>query len=229
MYSTHKPFWHIIHHPNRWAELAAFHIVSTALQAMIHRKVAHLVLPGGTSIRPVLEVMLDLPLLWQDCHFYLTDERCLPRDHPDRNDQIFTFLLDQQPRLQPKQIHTIAAELGPQEGADQLRRQLFSVPPFDLVVLGLGEDGHTASLFPEDREALESTDSAVAVFNAPKAPPERVSLGLRRLKGARERMVIAKGSSKQPIIERIRQKESFPITLTEPHHWFVDYAAFPLS
>ncbi|QEP44233.1 6-phosphogluconolactonase [Ectothiorhodospiraceae bacterium BW-2] len=229
MQQRHKYFWHIATHPTDWARLIATKMAETALEAIRARGICHLVLPGGTTPKPIVEALLDRELPWERFEFYLTDERCVRKGSAERNDQLFTYMLEQQPAFSPDQFHPMMAERGPKNGAAAMRRKLFSVVPFDLVVTGLGEDGHTASLFPDDSAALESKDSVVAIYDAPKPPPNRISLGLFRLRSARERIVIARGAGKREIIRRIRAGERFPVTEIRPNHWFVDHEALPLQ
>ena len=94
----------------------------------------------------------------------------------------------------------------------------------DLVLLGMGEDGHTASLFPGNA-ALEDTRPAVPVRQAPKPPPERVSLGLGTLRSASERIVLVAGQDKRDALRRIGAGERLPIALVGPLLWFMDAAA----
>ena len=96
---------------------------------------------------------------------------------------------------------------------------LASLPIFDVVLLGMGEDGHTASLFPDSLD--DQPTEVVAVHHSPKPPAERVSLGYARLAGARERVVLALGKSKQAVIKRIRAGELFPVVKAGPDRWFV--------
>jgi 6-phosphogluconolactonase len=163
-------------------------------------------------------------LPWGSIHIYLTDERCLPMGHEQRNDFMLDELLLPNVELPDSNIHRFPAELGAEAGAKQFAQMLSDVPRFDLVVLGIGEDGHTASLFPNSLQ-LEDQSPAVAVFDAPKPPPERISMGVTRLLSARERIVIATGEGKRETIQLIQQGIEFPITLIKPSTWYLDIAA----
>jgi 6-phosphogluconolactonase len=206
------------------ADAVAEHIEQALNDALDEHGEFHLVLPGGTSPRNLLLRLREQQLPWQDIHLYLTDERCLPVGHDQRNDYMLDELMLPYVALPDSNIHRFPAELGPEAGAKQFAQMLNNVPRFDLVILGMGEDGHTASLFPASKH-LDDDAPAVAVFDAPKPPPERVSLGLTRLLSARERIVIAAGEGKREIIQRIREGMELPITQVKPTAWYLDRSA----
>jgi 6-phosphogluconolactonase len=184
----------------------------------------HLVLPGGTSPRKLLLKLRTHQLPWSSIHIYLTDERCLPIGNEQRNDYMLDELLLPFVDIPESNIHRFSAELGAEAGAKKFVQMLGDAPRFDLVVLGIGEDGHTASLFPASTQ-LDDNLPAIAVFDAPKPPPERISMGLTRLLSARERIVIATGEGKRDILKLIREGKKFPITRTNPSVWYLDSAA----
>jgi 6-phosphogluconolactonase len=125
-------------------------------------------------------------------------------------------------------IHRIPAELGAEQAAKMYREIVNSIEYFDIVFLGMGEDGHTASLFP-DNEALQDTRSVVPVYNSPKEPAERVSLSIRTIKKAKYRMVLTGGTAKSDVIRRVKKGESLPINCLGDINWFVDKAALTTS
>jgi 6-phosphogluconolactonase len=114
------------------------------------------------------------------------------------------------------QIHTIAAELGAVAGARHYAELLAAVPEFDLVLLGLGEDGHTASLFPGDSAALQSVDPALPIGNAPKPPAQRISMSAARLAHSRTVLFAVTGPDKREALLRWRQGILIPAALIAP-------------
>ncbi len=220
--------WLVFADGEELADALANHVEQALKQAVQERGVFHLVLPGGTSPRKLLLRLRERQLPWQDVHLYLTDERCLPVGHAQRNDQMLDELLLPHVALPDSNVHRIPGELGPTVGARHFAQILHNVPQFDLVILGMGEDGHTASLFPATPQ-LDDSAPSIAVFNAPKPPPERISMGLTRLLSARERIVIATGDGKREIIQRIREGIEFPITLAKPSAWYLDSLAANLA
>lgn len=212
-------------------EMAVDMVIELAqiIQESITRQgICHLVFPGGRSPRRILELLREQKLTWASLHLYPGDERCVPIGDPERNDRLIDELLLTQVPLPPENLHRIHAELGPEEGARLYNQLLAQTPRFDIALLGIGLDGHTASLFPGN-PALNDTRPAVAVYNAPKPPSERVSIGLSHLRKARERWVIVTGNEKQELMMRIQHGEEFPITLVHPTRWFIDGSTVKLS
>lgn len=153
---------------------------------------------------------------WSKWHIYHGDERCLPLDHEDRNslmvEQVWLHYVD----VPTSQVHDIPAELGPIDGAKVYAQTLRGVPTFDMVLLGLGEDGHTASLFPN--HALDNTADAVPVFNSPKPPAERITLSQNRLNNTRQVIFIVTGAGKQEAVDNWRKGIAIPATLIAPEN-----------
>ena len=142
---------------------------------------------------------------------YFGDERCLPADDAERNSRMAADAwLDHVP-IPQDQVHAIPAELGASAAALAYAETLGGVGDFDLVLLGLGEDGHTASLFPgRDWGVAPSAPDALAVFDAPKPPPQRVSLSAARLSRTREVLFLVEGEAKRSAVARWRAGEQLP-------------------
>ena len=140
---------------------------------------------------------------WAHWNIYYSDERCLPATDPGRNSRAIAAAWLDHVAIPPAQHHVIPAELGPRAGADAYSRVLADVGEFDLVLLGLGADGHTASLFPGRRDLLDAPGSpaAVAVTDAPRPPAQRVTLTPARLSRARGVMFLVDGGAKRAAIE----------------------------
>ena len=118
------------------------------------------------------------------------DERCVPPGHPESNfRQAHEALLG---RVWPLTVHRMPGELGPEEGAAAYEDVVRRVETLDLLLLGMGPDGHTASLFPGN-PALEAGGLVVGVHDSPKPPPERISLTLAALRSARRVLILATG------------------------------------
>jgi 6-phosphogluconolactonase len=125
----------------------------------------------------------DLP--WNETHIFLADERCVPLDHPDSNYRMIAANLLRRVPIPSKNVHPVAADKGARAAAERYEKDLRrffglagdNAPRFDLIMLGLGADGHTASLFPGDPGAAETHRLTVPVFR-PAPDHDRVSLTL---------------------------------------------------
>lgn len=180
-----------------------------------------LVLAGGTTPERCYELLKPADVEWGLVTVLFGDERCVPPDHPDSNYRVArATLLD---RVSPATVHRMAGELGPDEGAAAYEPIVAALAPLDLVLLGVGEDGHTASLFPGHPE-LQAKGWAVGVRNSPKPPPERVTLTLPALRGARQVIVLATGAGKADAVAKARRGE-VPSGMIAGAQWLIDRAA----
>ncbi len=169
------------------------------------------VLAGGQTPLELYRMLAGESMQWNKWRVYFGDERCLPPEHPERNSfQAMRTLLDHVP-IPAAHIHVPPAELGPAEAASRYNAQLSNAGTFDLVLLGLGEDGHTASLFPGHEIGAErGAADVLPVFGAPKPPPERISLSARRLSQARTVLFLVTGAGKREAVLRWRRGENIP-------------------
>lgn len=180
-----------------------------------------LVLAGGTTPRRCYELLAGLEAEWGRVTVLFGDERCVPASHPDSNYRMAReALLDQ---VAPATVHRIPGELGPDEGAAAYARVVAGLAPLDVVVLGVGEDGHTASLFPGDA-ALNAKGWAVGVRNSPKPPPERVTLTLQALRGAHRVIILAAGAGKAQAVAMAKRGE-VPSGMIAGARWLLDREA----
>ena len=191
------------------------------IAAAIRKGSRTLVLAGGTTPRRCYELLARLDVEWGRVTVLFGDERCVLPDHPDSNYRMAReALLDQ---VAPASVHRIPGELGPDEGAAEYSRIVAQLAPLDLVILGVGEDGHTASLFPGDA-ALNAKGWAVGVRSSPKPPPERVTLTLPALRGARRVIVLATGAGKAQAVAMAKRQE-VPSGMIAGARWLLDRAA----
>lgn len=172
-----------------------------AQEAILQRGRFDLVLAGGTTPQAIYRECRHIATDWSCWHLYFGDERCLPPEHPERNSRMALDAWLAHVPIPANQIHAIPAELGATAAAQAYGDALQAVGDFDFVLLGLGEDGHTASLFPGHSwgDTDESPD-VLAVFDAPKPPPERVSLSARRLSSARKVAFVVTGQGKRDAV-----------------------------
>jgi 6-phosphogluconolactonase len=174
--------------------------------ALERRGTAHIALSGGTTPGSTYELLAREDVLARDVHIWFADERCVPPDDQESN-----YLLAQKTLLEPggipaERVHRMLGELGPQDGADRYAHELSAtigasegspVPQLDVVILGIGPDGHVASLFP-GALTLDAPQDAIClgVRDSPKPPPERITLSLSMLRAAHRCVLLATGAGK---------------------------------
>lgn len=170
-----------------------------------------IVLAGGRTPLDLYRMLEKESMHWQKWRVFFGDERCLPTNHPERNSfQAAQALLAHVP-IPAEHVFIPPAELGPQEAASRYSTMLEGVGDFDLVLLGLGEDGHTASLFPgHDIGQAQGAPDVLAVFDAPKPPPERISLSAQRLSRSRVVLFVVTGTNKRAALNRWQCGEMLP-------------------
>ena len=205
-------------------QAASVRLVNAILSSIAMRNTCTLVLAGGKSVHSVMRLAIQCDIDWSLVHLVLADERCVPVGHADRNDSALTALIESASMVQRPVVHGIPAELGPYLGAKKFSEQLATIGQPDIALMGVAEDGHIASLFP-DSTALSASGEAVPVTDSAKEPRERVSCSLAYLSHATYRIALQTGHNKRDIFVRLQQGERLPLALFSPTHWFMDYNA----
>jgi 6-phosphogluconolactonase len=191
------------------AERAATEIARRLESARRERGVAHLALSGGSTPAPTYELLGALLESWDSIEVWFADERCVdPKDDQSNYRLAEETLLSSAATLASERVHRMEGELGPEEGARRYAVELrehaapdadehSGVPALDVIVLGVGPDGHVASLFPGAATLDAGPDQlCLGVHDSPKPPPERITLTLGVLCAARRCVMLATGASK---------------------------------
>ena len=189
--------------------------ITTLASTSIHQRGSfHVVLAGGTTPRAIYQQLCTIETDWSAWHIYFGDERCFPKTDSGRNDSMAQEVWLGKVGIPDDQIHLIPAELGAQDGAYAYAQVLANVDHFDLVLLGLGEDGHTASLFPG--HAHNDKDLVIALHDSPQPPPERISLSARMLGKGENVWFLVNGVDKREALNRWQQGEQIPASTIHP-------------
>jgi 6-phosphogluconolactonase len=173
--------------------------------------------------------------LWQKVNFWWVDERMVPPTHPESNFGVAQRLLFSQISIPEENIHRIKGENNPQEEALSYSSQLQinlpqsgNWPVFDLILLGMGDDGHTASIFPDQMNLLES-DQICAVATHPVSGQKRVTLTGKVINNATKVCFLVTGSGKAKRLKEIQNYPELARLLPAFHiknaHWHVDQTA----
>jgi 6-phosphogluconolactonase len=189
------------------ATRAATHVEHHLLRAVQERGVAHVALSGGTTPGRTYELLGAQPADWAGVEVWFADERCVGPEDEESNHRLASETLLGPAGIPAERVHRMEGELGPERGALRYARELAEhvpaeerrpgLPVLDLVVLGVGPDGHVASLFP-GAATLDAGEEAIClgVRDSPKPPPERITLSLAVLRAARSCLLLATGASK---------------------------------
>lgn len=200
-----------------WIEEAVARIAAAEREALASRDEFRIVLSGGSTPRKVLRELAARDFSWGKWKVWQADERCAPEGDPLRNSEMIRSELIEKAGIPEGNFFGMRAERGPIEGARDYGERLKSVGEFDLCVMGLGEDGHTASLFPGEAWGEEAdAPAALAVFGAPKEPSERVSLSARRLSESRAALFLVSGAEKRDALWRWMLGERLPAGAIRP-------------
>jgi len=200
--------WHPLNSADEVAREACSRILRAAREAIGERGRFSIVLAGGGTPERTYRLLADSKSDWGSWHVYFGDERCLTVTDPQRNSLMAARALTDEVPIPRNQIHPIPAELGPEPAALSYAEEITDALPFDLVLLGLGEDGHTASLFPGQEHPVGPT--VLAIHQAPKTPADRVSLSRDTLASCRQLLFLVTGSGKRIAVQSWRQGEDIP-------------------
>ncbi len=218
---------------------AAVSIVRFLSEAIQLRGIATLCLSGGSTPKAVYELLADEHSIdWTKVHFFWGDERFVPPTHPENNFLMATYAFLQKLSIPQSNIHRIEAERPPAETAERYESELRTffrlkddeLPRFDVTLLGLGEDGHTASLFP-GTAILHETQRLVAEVYVEKFKAYRISLTYPVLNNSRVVMFLVSGSGKASILHEIFESERgrYPAQQIQPSdgtlYWLIDKEA----
>jgi 6-phosphogluconolactonase len=226
---------------------AARRIADTIHRCLAERQWCAVALSGGSTPRPVYQRLTQPPyreqIDWNRVHWFWGDERSVPPDHPDSNYRMaYEAMLAHVP-VPPENVHRILAEEGAEAAAEAYERELHrifqlqpgAVPRFDLLLLGVGADGHIASLFPRTM-ALSVRDRLVVANSVPQLDTQRITFTVPVIQAARTIFVLVSGQDKAEAVARaIEGNDDWTTTPAQLLRaaqgdviWFLDRAAAQL-
>jgi len=198
-----------------------------------------LVLSGGSTPRAIHELLAASHLDWDGVHFFWGDERCVPPDNEESNFRMARETLLNKIEVSDYQIHRMRGELNPQQAASEYQEEIFrhfhseEIPRFDFVFLGMGDDGHTASLFP-NTAALSVQDHIVASNTVDKLKSTRLTMTVPVFQRASKIAFLISGKGKAAAFHQVLNGPYDPVNvpsqLIRPEgelYFFVDRAALP--
>jgi 6-phosphogluconolactonase len=215
MPDNYEARWHVMPDSQALATAVSERILESARHAINRHGVFRIVLAGGSTPEAVYTQLAGVDTDWSRWQVYFGDERCLPAGHSERNSTMAGARWLGRVALPAANIHVMNAEAGAEAAAQAYTPFIEQARPFDMVLLGMGEDGHTASLFPGQAHAAGMP--VLAVHDAPKPPADRVSLGVAALNDTAEVLVMVSGSGKHGAVQRWKHGEDLPVARIHGH------------
>ena len=207
--------WHQFESAVLVADAVCEQIIQSAERAITDRGCFKIVLAGGSTPEKIYQLLVNAKTDWSKWMIFYGDERCLPADDKDRNSNMASQVLLTKVAIPTANIFTMPTELGAVEAAEKYRLVMADIDQFDLVLLGMGEDGHTASLFPGHQHDTE--ESVHEVYNSPKPPSDRISLSASSLANTRQLFFIVTGESKRQPVKQWQQGVNLPVANITPN------------
>lgn len=222
---------------------AAAYIMRIAKESIDQRGRFTIALTGGTTPGEAYRLLGSEPIRnqidWQLVHVFWGDERCVPHTNPESNYYLAQQTLFDNVAIPKSQIHPVPTDLPDRDAASQAytaeMQQAFDthgIPSFDLIHLGMGPEGHTASLFPH-QDSLREKHRLVMPVSVPKPPPDRLTFTPPLLNAARNVLFLVTGSEKadalHAVLEGEYQPDEYPAQIVRPTNgevvWMLDRAA----
>ena len=215
--------WHVFADAEALAQELTHKILKQADKAIKKRGSFHFITAGGSTPNRCYQLLSQADADWKNWHIYMGDERVFPFLNPERNSQaLLTHWLSNN-EIPVQQIHFINTEAGLEKSAETYATIIEAVQRFDLALLGMGEDGHTASLFPRheysDSVKLIGDEGLVIMeHNSPKPPAKRVSLNYAAFSKVKKVFKIITGPSKAPMVKQWKAGADLPIAKVSGKH-----------
>jgi 6-phosphogluconolactonase len=215
----------------QWVAASAQWIAEKLRSAVVQHGRCNLALAGGETPRPVYAALAEPPwaseVPWPQIEIFFSDERGVSGDHPESNLHMAQQTLLSRVPIPGRQVHPMAADAeDPQAEAERYARSLPDA--LDVLLLGMGADGHTASLFPKSR-AVAERQRKVAATRAPHPPHRRMTITPPVIEAARELAVLVRGASKASMVasalDASASCDEVPASLTRHGTWILDAAA----
>jgi 6-phosphogluconolactonase len=206
--------WHQFATATDVADKVCEQILLSANRAIEERGTFKIVLAGGSTPEKIYQQLVGAKTDWSKWSVYYGDERCLPADDKDRNSMMAASALLTKVDIPAENVFTMPTELGAVEAAEKYREAIAGVDQFDLVLLGMGEDGHTASLFPGHQNNQEET--VHEIYHSPKPPSDRISLSAKTLANTRQLFFIVTGESKCDPVKQWKEGVGLPVSTISP-------------
>ena len=184
----------------------------------------NVIVAAGRSITKSLECLLPLSIDWRRVNWFLADERCVASDDPQRNDLQIRQVLQKTLGNTYGNVKSPRADINLEEVVKEYATRIDQINMFDFCLLGMGDDGHIASLLP-GHWALKSTDRCCLVSDSPNPPSQRITLSMGTLRNTKNRIVVTTSVTKRQAVREFRNNPQTPVRIFEPSLVVLDRAA----
>jgi len=223
---------HVVDPSADWIRFGAEHIAGAADAAVRARGRFHVGLSGGRTPAGVYRALANAPVRdrvdWARVFVYFADERAVPPNDPESNFRLAREALIDPAAIPARNVHRMKGDYTDLDAAVE-EYEAHLVERLDLLVLGIGEDGHTASIFPGSPLVMERTRRVALVSDSPKPPPVRLTITPRVIREAREVLVLATGGDKAGAVARALEgttdMRELPARMLRECVWLLDHAA----
>ena len=200
-------------------------LLTEIIQTTINSKQnCNVIVAAGRSITKSLECLSPKSIEWRRVNWFLADERCVAIDDPQRNDLQIRQVLKRTLGNTYGNVNSARTDTDLEEAVKEYATRIEQINMFDFCLLGMGDDGHIASLLPGHR-AIESTDKCCLVTDSPNPPSQRITLSMNALRNSKNRIVVTAGATKRQAVSEFRSNPQTPVRIFEPTVIVLDRAA----
>ena len=223
--SSHDSRVHIYPTDNEAFVAAAAAFTDLVRLGISKNQISNVILAAGNSISKTLSLLSSADADWPNVNWYLADERCVDAESNLRNDKQIADVLRNSLGARYGRIFSPSSYLTPKEATDEYASRIEQINMFDLCLLGMGNDGHIASLLP-NHQALSSSRVCCEIIDSPNPPAQRITLTLKMFVQVENRILVTTGSSKSDAVTDYTTNAKSPVRLYNPTAIFADQAAY---
>ena len=223
--SSHDSRVHIYPTDNEAFLAAATAVTELVRLGISKNQTSNVIMAAGNSISKTLSLLSKIDTDWSKVNWYLADERCVDAESELRNDKQIADILRASLGANYGHILSPSSYLPPKEAADEYASRIERINMFDFCLLGMGNDGHIASLLP-NHQALNSNRVCCEVIDSPNPPAQRVTLTLKVFAQVENRILVTTGSNKSDAVADFTTNPKSPVRLYNPTAIFADQAAY---
>jgi 6-phosphogluconolactonase len=221
--SSHDSRVHIYPTDNEAFVAAAAAVAELVRLGISKNQTSNVILAAGNSISKTLSLLSSVDADWPNVNWYLADERCVDAESELRNDKQIADVLRNTLGTHYGRIFSPSSHLSPKEAAGEYASRIEQINMFDLCLLGVGNDGHIASLFP-NHQALSSNRVCCEILDSPNPPAQRITLTLKMFAQVKNRILVMAGPSKSSAVADYTTNPKSPVRLYDPTAIFADRA-----